>query len=137
MSGTQQTRQLLLQQPVTGHRIPAGSRTAAKDCSHNEASDRLRSLDPKCILAGPWMFLPLLPVQCRMSEVTSLVSFTSGISEVRFFALFALGQVCKAGLVAQKTRKLELKRKVLCANIELIRYEEHSGLALLKRSGAK
>jgi len=37
-----------------------GSRTAAKDGSSKEASDRFRSLDPKCTLAGPWMLFPLL-----------------------------------------------------------------------------
>lgn len=60
----------------------------SKDCSNKEASDKLRSLDPRCMLTGPWMFLSLLLFLCkgRMSEVTSLVFFTSGMWEVNLFA---------------------------------------------------
>lgn len=69
-----------------------------------EVSDRLRSLDPKCMLSDPWIFLLLLPTSVQVQNEGLLWSLLLlGCQKVvQLSVMFALGQVCKEQLVAQK-----------------------------------
>lgn len=89
--------------------LGAGSRTAAEDCSNKEAFDRLRYLDTKGTLAGPWMLFPLF---CVSMHALSDWSDLSGEDTVAFFILGTSEVNCPAYTGPGRQGRAGSKRKV-------------------------